>query len=312
MTSLYQIRTFGQLLNDTIAFFKSDGKNFFKVFFTVLGIPLVLIGVSIYFLMTVFFEGIFGVARLGGTFSPFSSFYENIALFVGLGLVSIIGTIFLSIFHFCYPIIYFHFKEQGKEKPEVNDIMKFMKQSWKRILVVFILLFLMIIPLALVYVGVMMASILSIFLFPVMLLLYPAFFCWFMLSLHHYLMQKSSLTDAFQTAWNYLKNGFWKNVFSTIISYVLVQVMVTVITMIPYIFLFISIFAGMNEVGVQDNRFSYIGIIFTIVILVAIISSYVFGNFMVVNQSYIYFSEKEAAENTSTKSDIDLIGTHEA
>lgn len=170
----------------------------------------------------------------------------------------------------------------------------------------------MIIPLALVYVGVMMASIFSIFLFPIMLLLYPAFFCWFMLSLHHYLMQKSSLTDAFQTAWNYLKNGFWKNVFSTIISYVLVQVMVTVTTMVPYIFLFFSIFAGMNEPGAQSETFSSIGIIFTIVLLVAIISSYVFGNFMVVNQSYIYFSEKEAAENTSTKSDIDLIGTHEA
>lgn len=312
MTSLYQVRTFGQLLNDTIAFFKSDGKNFFKVFFTVLGIPLVLIGVSIYFLMTVFFEGAFSLSSTGGMFSPGATIYNNMEIFVGFGLLAIIGTIFLSIFHFCYPIIYFYFKEQGKENPEVKDILQFMKQSWKRILVFFILLFLMIIPLALVYVGVMMASIFSIFLFPVMLLLYPAFFCWFMLSLHHYLMKKSSLTDAFKTAWNYLKNGFWKNVFSTIISYVLVQVMVTVVTMIPYIFLFISIFAGMNDPGAQSETFSSIVIIFTIVLLVAIISSYVFGNFMVVNQSYIYFSEKEAAENTSTKTDIDLIGTHEA
>lgn len=312
MTSLYQVRTFGQLLNDTIAFFKSDGKNFFRVFFTVLGIPLVLIGVSIYFLMTVFFEGAFGLSSTSGMFSPGATIYNNMEIFVGFGLLAIIGTIFLSIFHFCYPIIYFYFKEQGKENPVVKDILQFMKQSWKRISVFFILLFLMIIPLALVYFGVMMASIFSIFLFPIMLLLYPAFFCWFMLSLHHYLMQKSSLTDAFQTAWNYLKNGFWKNVFSTIISYVLVQVMVTVITMVPYIFLFFSIFAGMNEPGAQSETFSSIGIIFTIVLLVAIISSYVFGNFMVVNQSYIYFSEKEAAENTSTKSDIDLIGTHEA
>lgn len=312
MTNLYQVRTFGQLLNDTIAFFKSDGKNFFQVFFTVLGIPLVLIGVSIYFLMTVFFDGIIGGTRSGSMFSPGAQIFDNIEIFIGLGLVLLIGTIFLSIFHFCYPVIYFHFKEQGKDKPEVNDILQFMKQSWKRIAVFFILLFLMMIPLALVYVGVMMASIFSIFLFPVILLLYPAFFCWFMLSLHHYLMEKSSLTNAFQTAWMYLKNGFWKNVFSTIISYVLVQVMVTVITMIPYIFLFISLFAGMNEIGVQDDRFSSIGVIFTIVLLVAIISSYVFGNLMVVNQSYIYFSEKEAAENTSTKTDIDLIGTHEA
>lgn len=312
MTSLYQVRTFGQLLNDTIAFFKSDGKNFFKVFFTVLGIPLVLIGVSFYFLMTVFFEGAFGLSSTGGMFSPGATIYNNMELFIGFGLLAIIGTIFLSTFHFCYPIIYFHFKEQGKENPVVKDILQFMKQSWKRILVFFILLFMMIIPLALVYVGVMMASIFSIFLFPIMLLLYPAFFCWFMLSLHHYLMQKSSLTDAFKSAWNYLKNGFWKNVFSTIISYVLVQVMVTVVTMIPYIFLFISIFAGMNEPGAQSETFSSIGIIFTIVLLVAIISSYVFGNFMLVNQSFIYFSEKEAAENTSTKSDIDLIGTHDA
>lgn len=135
MTSLYQVRTFGQLLNDTIAFFKSDGKNFFKVFFTVLGIPLVLIGVSIYFLMTVFFEGAFSLSSTGGMFSPGATIYNNMEIFVGFGLLAIIGTIFLSIFHFCYPIIYFYFKEQGKENPEVKDILQFMKQSWKRILV---------------------------------------------------------------------------------------------------------------------------------------------------------------------------------
>jgi uncharacterized membrane protein len=51
------------------------------------------------------------------------------------------------------------------------------------------------------------------------------------------------------------------------------------------------------------------GIIIAVIMVFSVLLSYIFNNFILINQGLIYYSLQEEKENNSTKSQIDLIGT---
>jgi len=92
----------------------------------------------------------------------------------------------------------------------------------------------------------------------------------------------------------------------------LVQIIQGFITMIPYAISMIWMFTStqnLQEANSQTDTFSTMGIIIAVIMVLSILLSYIFNNFVVINQGLIYYGLQEENENNSTKSQIDLIGT---
>ena len=92
----------------------------------------------------------------------------------------------------------------------------------------------------------------------------------------------------------------------------LIQIIQGFITMIPYVLSLIWMFVSTQDIQSQTSRtdtFSTMGIILAVVMVFSVLLSYIFNNFILVNQGLIYYGLQEEKENNSTKSQIDLIGT---
>ncbi|MNG04164.1 hypothetical protein D3C84_872770 [compost metagenome] len=57
------------------------------------------------------------------------------------------------------------------------------------------------------------------------------------------------------------------------------------------------------------ENLSAMGILMAIVMVLSILLSYFFNNFLIINQGLIYYSLREENENNTPKSQIDLIGS---
>ena len=82
MFQLYKKRDFSALVGDTFGFFKLEGKNYFKNYFTINGGLLLLLVVIIYFFSNIFIKGAFAGAQTGNDSEPvgkrwLSAFYAQ-------------------------------------------------------------------------------------------------------------------------------------------------------------------------------------------------------------------------------------------
>ena len=66
---------------------------------------------------------------------------------------------------------------------------------------------------------------------------------------------------------------------------------------------------NLQEPASQTDTFSTMGILFAVIMVFSVLLSYVFNNFILVNQGLIYYGLQEENENNATKSQIDLIGS---
>ena len=66
---------------------------------------------------------------------------------------------------------------------------------------------------------------------------------------------------------------------------------------------------NLQETGSQTDTFSTMGILLAVIMVFSVLLSYIFNNFILINQGLIYYGLQEEKENNSTKSQIDLIGT---
>ncbi|MNE94426.1 hypothetical protein D3C87_1827710 [compost metagenome] len=57
------------------------------------------------------------------------------------------------------------------------------------------------------------------------------------------------------------------------------------------------------------ENLSAMGILMAVIMVLSILLSYFFNNFLIINQGLIYYSLREENENNTPKSQIDLIGS---
>ena len=132
------------------------------------------------------------------------------------------------------------------------------------------------------------------------------------LSLFEYINNDKGFFSAIRQAFVYIFKEFWIIVGSTIIMYIIIQTVMTIISMIPYFIGMISIFSSVEENNMNNPQeaFSAIGILMTIVFIITILANYIFHNLLMINQGMIYYSIREEMEHKSSYSDIDSIGNH--
>ncbi len=322
MFQLYKKRSFGDMISDTFSFLKSTGKHFFKNYFTVTGIFLLILLVLSYFVFNVYFQ--FAFSSIGTTFGndPMeSAFGDNIGMIILVFALFFIVLIFISLLNYSFPVSYFRLYEKHRQTTNFTsrDIIDEMKATSGKLIVFFF-------TTVAVFVGIIfvLGMIMGIFatistvlmllvVVPLIFIGIPFLYIWLTQTLYHQLNSDDGIIANLGKGWNGFMSNFWSILGSTVIIYVIITILGYIVTMIPYIFGIAQMF-GM---GTSDNPLTdeatmpFFGVMMTITTLLSILTSFITYNLLFINQGVIYYSSVEQKENRAPQSEIDLIGVEE-
>lgn len=313
MFLLFQKRDFSALISDTFTFLKSEGKNYFKHFLKLCGIPLFLILIFTYLLADIgVSSAVSSDAYTGATPERFfTSIFEE-HLFVGL--LALFGIFFVAlvigVICYAYPILYLqNMAKATSEKVDQSIIGKQIKDKLGAIIVFLLGSTFLIFPLIMI---VFFISALLVFLLigiPLLMLLIPAVYAICTLAFYEYLTRGVSFFTAYGNAIKYVRYNFWSIIGNTFIFYLITSM----ITFIPSFLIQILVLGGgmFFDPYNSESQLMTSAVTWGIVLLyfVYIILGLLAQNIMFINQGIIFYSEREKEENFFTKSKIDSIGS---
>lgn len=314
MFQLFKKRNFSELVGDTFTFFKESGKHYFRNYFIINGGILLLLMVLVFFLTRIFFESVFS-SGMGTTATDTSDFdtvmSNNLPLIIGIGILAGIAVLFLTILSYAYPVAYLDLLRE-KNNFTTQEILSKIKSRIGKVILFFIASFFILIP---IFVLVGLVSIALFFIIigiPLLLIILPAMMSWFSLSFYHYISTEEGYFASLGKGFTLIKQKFWPVVGSTAIMYLIMQILIGFVSMIPYmigIFSFVSTMDGAAETPNQNNL-SFFMIMMLLTMLLSLLLNFILQNLILINQGIIYYSLREENENNTPKSEIDLIGTH--
>lgn len=314
MFQLFKNRTFSDYISDTFTFFKEAGKHYFTHYFIINGSFLLILSVLFYFVFKVYFEVLFSnIGTVNQDFGGMESYFNNnIGLIIGVVCFLVLLILFVTLLNFAFPILYLKLYDKNKgDSFTTSDILKEMKNNLGRLLSYFIKLFFISIPIVIVLGAVMMLLFFIIIGIPLLLIAMPAYFAWMNLSLYVYLDTNAGFLESLNKGFYLMKEKFWPVVGSNLIMLAIVQIVLLILSMIPYAIGMASFFTTAQTQGLEDdNTFSFVGIMMSIIFVFSIILNYVLNNILTINNGVIYYSLRENSENNQQQSEIDLIGSN--
>lgn len=312
---LYKSRGFGEYFQDTFAFLKKNGRHFYKHFFIINGIFLLILMVMGYFFSKFYTDFLFGgIIGSNGSNGIDEYINQNAGLFfIMLFLFLTVGLI-AGIISYAYVPIYLKlYAKNGNTNFTATDIINTYKANIGKIFLFLLCGIIVAIP-TVIFVGLLMfiltITIIGILLLPLVIggvsLFYQG-------TLMEYLNNKNGIWESFGYTWTLMSSKFWAAIGSVGIFYLMSYVAQQVISLIPYIFGMVNLFTEI-ESGVNPNP-EEIGKMITIIMLVMFLLTFLVSTFLnlivQLNQGIVFYSLKEENENINTKSDIDLIGSGE-
>ncbi|MBP6550947.1 MAG: hypothetical protein KA208_03915 [Flavobacterium sp.] len=314
MFELYKKRDLSANFSDTIAFFKTFGKHYFKNYFIINGIFLMVLVVLIYFISKIYMEVLFsGISNAQNNPNYLMAYFNNnMALIVGGFVITFLLIVILSMLNISYPIIYLKLVEKNDNAFSMQEISSGLKNNIGKMIVFLLGCMFVILPLAFIVFGVLAFLCLILIGIPLIIIVGSAFMSWITLSYYEYILKDVGYFTALSNGFGLVKQKFWVIVGTTFLMMLLVQIIQGFITMIPYVISLIWMFVStqnLQEPASQTDTFSTMGILFAVIMVFSVLLSYVFNNFILVNQGLIYYGLQEENENNATKSQIDLIGS---
>lgn len=314
MFELYKKRDLSANFSDTITFFKSFGKHFFKNYFVINGIFLMILVVLIYFISKIYMEAVFSsITDLNHNPNYLLDYFNNnIFLILGGFVITFLLIIILSMLNISFPIIYLKLYEKNNSNNfSTQEIIQGLKANVGKMIKFFLGILFIIMPLSFIVFGLLFLLCLILIGIPLIIIVGSAFMSWITLSYYEYILKKVSFFTALSNGFRLVKQQFWTIVGTTFLMMLLVQIIQGFITIIPYIFSVIWMLVSSRTPGwnSQTETFSTMGILMAFIMVFSILLSYIFNNFIIINQGLIYYSLQEEKENNSTKNQIDLIGT---
>ena len=143
---------------------------------------------------------------------------------------------------------------------------------------------------------------------PLLFVMFPAMLSFVQLTFFYYMNSDQGFFTAISDAYDTVKNQLWHIVGTTAVMMIIIQIVSTIFTMIPYVFGMASMFTTL-ESGDSEEAFSIISMMMSIVMVISIIVSFIFNNLLLVNQGMIYYSHIENSESSFYVDSLDLIGT---
>ena len=315
MFELYKKRDLSANFSDTIAFFKTFGKHYFKNYFVINGIFLMVLVVLIYFISKVYIELLFsGISNMKNNPNYLMAYFNNnMALIAGGFFITFLLIVIISMLNISFPVIYLKLVEKTNgDGFSTQEIMGGLKSNIGKMIVFLLGSIFIIMPLAVIVFGLLFFLCFILIGIPLIIIVGSAFMSWITLSYYEYILKDVGYFGALSNGFHLVKQQFWTIVGTTFLMMLLVQIIQGFITMIPYMFsifwMFIST-KNLQEPASRTDTFSTMGIIIAVIMVFSVLLSYIFNNFILVNQGLIYYSLQEEKEDNSTKSQIDLIGT---
>ena len=315
----YKKRDFGALISDTFNFVKLYGKNYFKNYFVINGLLLILMAVLVFFGFKNFFSLIF--EGIGGNSASIGRYFlENIMQIIFTFLFIFLVFILISVVNYSYPVLYLkRLTETGNKNITVDEIMSDVKKNIGKIFKLFLGFVFIIIPLYLAVYGLSytvtyriqgLYFLLFVFLTPVMtnvvnFLIYDYF--------NRGKGFFSSLSYAIRSQFSYQqynqKSPFWKYWGTTMILYILQQV-------VAYALAFILVFIIILSLGLSLNMSSaetfYITLGLTVMAYpLIIIISLIMSNFISLCSGLMYYDSRTDLHREMDLTEIDSIGRDE-
>lgn len=317
MITFYKKRDFGTFITDSFAFFKSNGKNYFKNFILINGMVLILLVLVMYFGFKEFLGQFFNGNLSGQTYFFERYFEDNLGLTIITGVIIMVIYSFLMMLNFLYPVFYMRRIANGQSQVTVDEILSDLKTNSKKLIQLYFGLMLLVIPAAFVLFSISYAMVLILIGIPIILLVVPTLFNAVTFLVYDFIYTDrgffESLSYAIRSQFSYSngreKTPYWKYWGSTIILFVLYYVITSVITAIPMIILMMRVVVTTTEKSFEQNPFAGgFGAVLMIVYGIAVIISSLLMNILYVNSGLLYFDSRRDLHQKLEMEEIDTIG----
>lgn len=306
MFQVFKKRNFSDYINDTISFFKMEGKTFFTNFFTLCGPLLLVLFVCVYFLFDMFFNTIMNDSMD----SVDELLNNNFGLAILLAIVTFIVGLVISIIAYTYPVYYLkNMTTLPKSYKEITPIKSELKKDFGRLIIFTLGMMFLILPLMMIAFTVSALLIFLLIGIPLLLILLPAFTSWITIAYYEYVTNKNGFFTSFKEAFYIIKSNFWAIIGNTIILYLIINILVSILSAIPQIIYYVGIFT--SDQNIEDIALTPgYKIMLIAVIVISTLVSFIANSFLIINQGLIYYSAREHKENTQSHVDIDMIGNN--
>lgn len=311
MFTLFKKRDFSDYVSDTFQFFRVTGKHYLKSYFTICGIMLLLLVVFSYFLFQVYFDFFLNFGKVNNNADFFQNYIQNnVPIIIGGAVFMFLFIVLMSMLNYSIPVIYMELYAKNKGNNfETKDILAKFKANFGKILAFFLGLIFLITPLLMLVFVVLILLCFILIGFPLLLFAVPTAVSWITLSFYEYLNHDKGFFEALGCGFRHIKNQYFPNVGSLIIMYIIIQIGMSVFTLVPYMFGMVSIITSTQNQTATNDSVSTVKIMLTIVMVISILMSYILNNLLLVNQGLVYYSRREFDENISSQDSIDLIGS---
>ncbi|MDR0230058.1 MAG: hypothetical protein LBI72_13510 [Flavobacteriaceae bacterium] len=302
--TLFKIRNFGEYLNDTFSFLKTEGKLFFTNFMKLSGGYFILLILLTYILFDLFYE-----STVSGTTDNVDQFINNnfgITILLVLAVACI--AIFVAIHIFTFPVIYLNnMINQPENNKDTKALNKQIKSNVKRGISFFLLTILLVGPLVVIAFSLSAVLIFLIIGLPLLLLIGPFSTSVVAIAYYDYVIQKSGFFDAYKQAFKLIKVDFWGILGNSFILMFIMQTLGYIATMLPNMLYYVGLFTStLSEYEMQ--QLGYYKVVVAIMLIVGSIISYLMYTVLLVNQGLVYYSSREYLESYQSMLDIETIG----
>ena len=312
---LYKSRDFSAFFQDTFAFLKQNGKHYFKHYFIVNGIFLLILMVIGYFFTKFYSDLIFGGILQNNPNAIDNYMNDNFGMFMLLAFVFLTVGLIAGVISYAYTAIYLKLcVKNNSSNFDTKAIIDSYKANIGKLFIFLLCSLLIGIPILFIS-GITMIilaiTIIGFLLFPLVI---GAVSLFYNMTLMEYIENKKGIWDSFGYAWTLLtsKSKFWAAVGSVGLFFLMSYIVQNVITIIPYIFGMASLFTTIDSGSTtpQDVGGTMM-VIMLIVFFLTFIVGIILGAIVQLNQGIVFYSLKEDQENINTKSIIDQIGSGE-
>lgn len=307
---LYKKRNFGDYISDTITFLRTYGKHYFGNYFKVNGVFLLVLSAIIFLMSNSFISNTLANLESGRNGTTSGNHSDEAFMMIGIGFIAMmLLMVLLSLVSVTYTVIYFGLLEQHRSNNfSSREIWSGLKSVIGRMFIFFFASLLTIIPLTLLLVITFYIREMAILMIPILIILAPAFLSWVSVSYYTFILEKKGFFSSLKQGFEIVKDKFWPIIGATLIISVIVQILQSSVTMIPYVIGIIIFFTSMQD-DQPTEHFGFLSIGVSLIFVISVFAGYFFNNLMVVNQGLIYYTAQENEFNNAAQLEIDNIGT---
>lgn len=320
MIEFFKKRDFGSLIGDTFNFFKVYGKNYFKNYFLINGLLLILMVVIMMLGYRELFQTFFGSNLRGETSYLENYVSDNALLIVGVSILIFLLFAIMMIINYLFPVFYLKRITNGQKEVATDEILNDFKQNFKKIVQLSLGMIFIVGPLSILVVGLSYAMVLIIIGIFLLLFVLPTLYNVVMFLMYDYFNSTrgffDSLSYSLRSQFSYAhgrdKSPYWKYWGSTIIISIILYIISTVITMIPMLFVYSSLLTSPSDAGFEQNPFTGgFGIMLSVVYGVSMLVSLILSNIMYVSVGFLYYDSRTDLHQGVKLAEIDTIGVNE-